>query len=307
MRTRYALAALFVAVVGGLILVRDAGYLGGRTEGGPLKLGLLDQGAFGRAAAGETLGAAGGIVMEADAEVRVASVEPVFLSPGLKFRAPRVGGNENCASCYPRRARPVVGSTLATRVGRVVFGLRARRPGVYFALGLEVDYRQGSRRFRYRDDQTLCLSVGRRNQCPFNYALPDDVEVAEAGGPSRFGAPLREGDGTDRGLRAVYPLVAGTRRPAFTLTNLTGETVAVRDVAITRVQGASFSVVPGAADPPAFRLAPRGSRRVRLDVAIKGCLDRGDAVGPRVSAEIDGRKTELPMSVGFEFRGRGCP
>lgn len=308
MRIRYGLAALFVGVVGGLILVRDAGYLGGRTDGGPLRLGLRGNGASASARPGQGAGIGGGIVLSGGEGVRVASAQPDFLSPGVRFRGPRVDAGGRCGSCpFPGRGRRVIGRTVTAADRVAVFGLQARRPGVYFALGLTVDYRRGSRRFRYRDDQTLCLSVGPRKRCTLDYALPDGAEVAEAGGPSAFGAPIRESDDPARPLRVVYPAVSAQRSPAFTLTNLTGRGVSVRDVAIARVQAGRFSVRPGAAEPAEIELEAHGSRRVRLSVTVTGCLPEGEAVGPGVSATVGGERTELPMSVGFEFRGRGCP
>lgn len=145
------------------------------------------------------------------------SVKPDFASPGLELRGPRADPSGRCGGCaFPRIARPVIGHTLTEKDRGVVFGLRARRPGVYFAFGLAVDYRRGSRRFRYHDDQTLCLSVGRRNRCSLDYVLPAGADVAEAGGPSRFGVALREADDPERPLEAVYPVATATRRPSFT-------------------------------------------------------------------------------------------
>lgn len=81
----------------------------------------------------------------------------------------------------------------------------------------------------------------------------------------------------------------------------------MRDVAIDRVASDDLHIVPGRTSPSAFKLAAHGSRRVRLALTVSGCLPKGDGVGPRVAAKVDGRAIELPMSVALEFRGRGCP
>lgn len=226
MRARYVVAAGFVAIVVVLIVVRDQGYLGGRADGGPLTIGA------GVAAAerkpDKTAGFGLGPALEGD-PVTIQSVRADFTSPGLNFRAARIppaagrGCETGCG--YPREGELFVESEY-DGTGDAVIGLRAMRPGVYYALGLITDYRRGIRRFRSYSGLQLCLAVGRAARCR-DVSLPD-AELAEIGGP---GGPRR-----------------------LTLTNLSRERIEVSDV----------TVRGGTVEPDGFGLRPGAGRTVRL-------------------------------------------
>ena len=241
MKVRYGLAAVFVAVVAALIAVRDAGYLGGRTPDGPLTLTVAGEATV---RPGETATFLARMRLDGG-PVQMQDIDPVFRSPGLTFRRPRIG--ERYARVNPR----VEGATL---VGDEIvgFGLRARRPGVYYVRGLTTDYRRGARRFRDEDDEVVCLAVGKRRACAPGFAVPD-VRLAEVGGPS------------------------GRRR--VTLTNLTRSTFEVSDIE-----------VPGGTSPESFTLQRGEAGTVRLAGCVDADVLRakidGDPVEVPLSAPL---------------------
>ena len=253
MRVRYAVAAGFVVVVVALIFIRDEGYLGGRTEGGPLTFtygGAQAQGAKAGRSYGFTLSP------RLDGEpVEIQAVRPDFASPGLDVRAARtVGVQAGCGGCaYPRRKGELfVGSEYAGG-GQARIGLRAKRNGTYYALGLIADYRRGFRRFRYYGPFDLCLAVGREAEC--GVASLPDADLAEIGGPGGAGR--------------------------ITLSNLSRKAIEVSDLA---VEG-------GTAEPDAFGLRPGAGRTVRLEGCdrvqeLRARVD-GEAVDVPMTAAVD--------------------
>lgn len=170
MRVRYGLAALFVGVVAALIAVRDLGYLGGRTDGGPLTVEYSDF----------------IVTTEVDGEpVEIQYARPRFISPGTRYRAPR----QSDGSRYRRSAELLVGT--AFDGGDAVFALEAEEPGFYYAVGFRVDYKRGLRRWRSDVDGTSCLVVRTKEPCP-EPVDPGDAPLAEIGGPSDYGS--KDGD-----------------------------------------------------------------------------------------------------------------
>lgn len=166
MRQRYAVAAGFVVVVAALILIRDEGYLGGRTDGGPLVFAIDADGSF-------------SYELDGDA-VSVQDVRFRVISPGMRFRGPAL---EDGAE--------LEGARLSVPVGEGRVRLRAREPGVYYLLGGTVDYRRGQRRFRARFGDA-CITVKVALECD-SYRGPADAAVAEIGGPSRYRGAEFEG------------------------------------------------------------------------------------------------------------------
>ncbi len=288
MRTRYLAAAGFVVMVSGLLGLRHAGYLGGRVAGGPVTVGLGGSAVSVTARPSQRRPVELPFALRGGA-VRMQKVEPDFVSPGLDVLGPRV----------PHVSR-LSGHLVTSRLRTVELGLRARRPGVYYAEGLTADYRRGQRRFRSHDDQQLCLSVGRRARCA-GYSVPSGAAVAEAGGPSNYGVRLR-GAGPGRGLEAPLPAGAGRRVIRLTLTNLTRRTVTVSDPEVPALVGSGLTVKPDGAAPRRLRLSPRAGRSVQLALRIAGCETPGDVLTVhRITAAVGGNRVEVPLSVALAF------
>jgi hypothetical protein len=253
---RYALAAAFVGVVAALIAVRDAGFLGGRADGGPLRVALEPDGAFSYELEGEP--------------VRVQDVRFRFVSPGATVIGPTLAGG-----------RLLEDAELEDAAGGGAVRLRARRRGVYYALDGTVDYRRGQRRFRTPIGRA-CVSVRLRADCSA-YDGPGDAEVAEMGGPARYG------EADFDGATAVFAADAAAVRLTLTSRRRGG-------LALARVRG-SDDVAVGASSPSTFRLRPLGSRSLFL--RLEGC-GRLEAL----RAEVDGDEQRIPLSVPIELR---CP
>ena len=194
MRARYGVAAAFaVAIVGGLIVLRDQGYLRGRVEGGPLRIASRRhrrrRAAPDRRASGSTLDAGGRRRASSSGCARGSS------RPGCDVLGPRRHGRRAAAVCAIARWPPAgtdarcAARRCATREPEALLGLRAERPGVYYVHGLVADYRRGQRRYRDREPQRLCVSTSRRQRCDSGYRadprggrrerLPVVVEVGE--------------------------------------------------------------------------------------------------------------------------------
>lgn len=255
MRVRYGLAAAFVALIGALLAVRDAGFLGGRADGGPLRFGVAVD---------------GGLRYELEGgPVRVQNVRFAFVSPGATVIGPSLAGGTLLED-----------ARLSDDEGRGAVRLRARRRGVYYALGGTVDYRRGQRRFRTRLGDA-CLAVRLRVEC----AAPDDpgdAPVVELGGHARY--PEARFDGAT----AIYEGRAGGARITLTSRRRGG-------VAVGGIEGTDGVEVRSS--PPEFRIAPLASRSVFL--RLRGC-GRLEAL----SAELDGDRESVPLSVPLELRCR---
>lgn len=264
MRTRALFAVAFVAAVSGLIALRDAGYLGGRHRGGPLRITVASsQPPLVR------------LVARLRTEsVRVQNVHVRVRSPGLSITGPRLADG-----------RPLEDGTL--RAGRtpLTLRLRARAPGTYYALGLVTDYRRGQRRFRDREAQSLCLSVGRRRRCDPAYAGPGPARVAEVGGPSRY-------PGARVDARTATYAKPGRYRVVITVKNLTRSVIEVSDIGLDR--SPDVTVTTGGA----FRLVPHGSHRVRMRLTARRC---GYATFDRLRADLDGERRSIPLSLALRL------
>ncbi len=295
MRARYLAAAGFVVAVSALLAIRHAGYLGGRVVGGPLEVGLGGSAVSVTARPSQVRFVMLPFALRGSG-VRMQEVEPDFVSPGLDVVGPRI----------PHQSR-LSGRPVTSRLRAVNLGLRARRPGVYYAEGLTADYRRGQRRFRYHDDQQLCLSVGRRARCAA-YAVPSGAAVAEAGGPSNYGVRLSAADPPRGGLEARIPAVPGRRSIRLTLTNLTHRTVTVSDPEIPAIGGSGLTVKPDGAAPHRFSLAPQAGRSVRLSMRIAGCETGGVSLTvSRITAGVGGERVDVPLSVALAFVSQpGC-
>ncbi len=264
LRARALFALAFVAGVCGLIALRDAGYLGGRHRGGPLRVTVIsDRPPVVRLAAH----------LKGDA-VRIQNVRVRVRSPGLSLAGPRLPDG-----------RALEDATL--RAGRtpLTLGLRALRPGTYYALGLITDYRRGQRRFRDREMQTLCLAVGRRRRCDPTYRGPGAARVAQMGGPSRY-------PGARVGTRAATYATPGTYRVRLTVANVTRSVIHVKDVGLDR----NPTVASGG--PAPFRLGPHGSHDVLLTLTMRAC---GRVTFRRLRARLDGDRKSIPLSLALRF------
>jgi len=271
---RYLFAAGFVAIVVTLIVLRDHGFLGGRELGGPLELTALDaERAVDR---GETVRFRVRTSLSVP-EVRVQNVRARIRSPELAV-AKSIDG------------RRLEDATLRKPIGPIRIALRASRPGLYYAIGLILDYRRGQRRFRDREAQVLCIAVQTRQRCDLNYRGPGDARVAQVGGPSRYGAAaFTEQD-------AIYD-DPGEHRLRVTISNRTGVAI---DVARLSLDANAPGVVLASARPAAFELGPHENRLVRLVVRYPAC---GDVAFDRLRAELDGERRSIPLSLPLHF---GC-
>ncbi len=208
MRVRYGLAALFVGVVAALIAVRDLGYLGGRTEGGPLTVEYSDFRV--------TTDVDGG-------PIEIQYARPRFISPGTRYRAPRLSDGRR----YDRMAVLLVGTGFDG--GDARFALKAEDPGFYYAVDFRIDYKRGLRRWRTDVAGTSCVAVGTKDPCP-EPIDPGDAPLAEIGGPSDYES--KDGDVditltnlTERGI--VVSGLEGARPDAFRLRSGAGRHVRV--------------------------------------------------------------------------------
>lgn len=196
MRARYGVAAAFVVVVAALIAVRDAGYLGGRAEGGPLEVQL--------AAGGELE-----YTLDGDA-VQVQDVGFSFVSPGATVIGPTLAGGQGLED-----------ARLTEPTGRGAVRLRARRRGVYYALSGTVDYRRGQRRFQ-AEMGDACTAVRLEATCA-GYDGPGEAQVAEIGGPSKYRGATFAGDtAVFEGRAAVRLTLANRRREAVEVARFGG-------------------------------------------------------------------------------------
>lgn len=208
MRARYGVAAVFVAVVVALIAVRDLGYLGGRTDGGPLAVAYEDF----------------AVSLEVDGgPVEIQYARPRFISPETRYRAPRMREG----SRYSRKAELLVGAGFDG--GEAIFRIDAEEPGFYYAVGFRIDYKRGLRRWRIDVDGTSCVVVGPQADCP-PPVDPGEAPLAEIGGPSDHGA--EDGDVditltnlTERGIEVTG--LEGARPDAFRLRSRAGRRVRV--------------------------------------------------------------------------------
>lgn len=214
MKVRYGLAAAFVGVVAALIAIRDLGYLGGRTDGGPLTIAHADF----------------GVTTELEGEpVEIQYARPRFISPGVRYRAARLV-DEGCDPCRYDRGAPLFVGPGYRGEGRPVFGLRAEERGFYYALGFRVDYRRGLRRYRIDVEGTTCLVVGTKAPCP-DPVDPGEAPLAEIGGPSDYrpaagAVELTLTNLTERGIEVTE--LAGARPSVFRLRSGAGRRVRVR-------------------------------------------------------------------------------
>jgi hypothetical protein len=271
---RWLFAAGFVALVVGLIVLRDHGYLGGRELGGPLELTAPD--AARAVDRGETVRFRVKTSLSVS-EVRVQNVRARIRSPELAV-AKSVAGH------------PLENAVLERPVEPIFIALRARRPGLYYAIGLILDYRRGERRFRDREAQVLCIAVQTRQRCDLDYQGPGDARVAQVGGPSRYrGAVFAEQE-----ARYGAP---GEHRIRLTISNRTGVPI---DVARLSLDANAPGVALALAQPAAFELGPHEHRLVRLTVRMPAC---GDVRFGRLRAQLDGDKRSIPLSLPLRF---GC-
>lgn len=264
MRTRAAFALAFVAAVSGLIALRDAGYLGGRHRGGPLRITLVSD-------TPPTVRLAARL---SGKPVRVQNVRVRVRSPGLSLRGPRL-----------LDGRPLEDAALRDRRTPLTLGLRARAPGTYYAFGLITDYRRGQRRYRDKEAQTLCLAVGRRRRCDPTYDGPGAARVAQVGGPSRY-------PGARVDARTATYSRRGTYDVAVTISNQTRSVIDVSRVALD-----PSPHMTGVGDGT-FRLTPHGSHIVRLTLTAKKC---GYATFRRLRADLDGKRRSIPLSLSLRL------
>ena len=286
MRVRLLLALVFVAVVGALIALRDQGYLGGRVPGGPFRIGtdIVSVPAERRQIVAFGLSGA----LKGD-PVRIQGVRPRVVSPELGVLGPDVAARCSGECKYdrwppPGSTGPLEDATVRDDVSFASMGLRAPRPGLYYALGLTVDYRRGQRRFRDRESQRLCIEVATRAKCDSDYRGPGRARVAQVGGPSRYpGARLTAS-------AATYART-GEYRLRVTLANQTRSAIEVGDVAL---DGNRAGTAITETEPDAFRLTPHGFRVVVLHLSVPRC---GGVPFPRLRAKLDGRLRSIPLSL----------
>jgi hypothetical protein len=278
MRARLLFALGFVVLVSALIVARDEGFLGGRELGGPLHLRLPDgaqrveRGQPARFRMGGSL---------AGSAVRVQNVRPRFASPELAVDA-RVGG------------RPLEDSTLAPvdpgstdDIPAVVFTLRAPRAGLYYAVGMVVDYRRGQRRFRDREPQRLCIAVHTHERCDPNYDGPGEAHVAQVGGPSRYsGARLSE-------AHALYR-APGSYVAHVTIVNRTRSAIDVSRVGLDRNPAVRLTAT-------AIHLSPRSARGLALHLTAGRCGRGRRFTFDRLRADLDGDRRSIALSLPLAF------
>jgi hypothetical protein len=283
MRYRVAFAVAFVALVGGLIALRDHGFIGGRQLGGPLELVAADGSRVTKRTRPARFRITGTLDVRA---VRVQNVRPRAVSPELELDATAGGRPLEDATLSP--ADPGSAPDLAP----IRVTLRAQRAGLYYALGLIVDYRRGQRRFRDRESQLLCIAVQTKQQCDPSYGGPGDARVAQVGGPSRY--PRSELSMTE----AAYTK-PGDYRLRVTVANQTRSAIAVSSIAF---DGNDLGVELTSSAPESFRLPPHGYRVVRLRARLPECRP-SSVTFTRLRAKLDGERRSIPLSLPLEF---GC-
>jgi hypothetical protein len=210
-------------------------------------------------------------------DVRVQNVRARIRSPELAV-AKSVAGH------------PLENSVLERPVDPFFIALRARRPGLYYAIGLILDYRRGERRFRDREAQVLCIAVQTRQRCDLDYQGPGDARVAQVGGPSRYPGAVF----TEQEARYNDP---GEHRVRLTISNRTGVAI---DVARLSLDANGLGVALASAEPAAFDLGPHEHRLVKLTVRMPAC---GNVRFGRLRAQLDGDKRSIPLSLPLRF---GC-
>lgn len=271
MRYRALVAIAFVVVVGALIVLRDQGYLGGRLRGGPLRVGTGHDARRAEKLAIVTFPLGADLAGD---PVRVQNVRVRLRSPGLRVHGPDLGTGGSLEDATLRRPVPPV------RIG-----LQAEAPGVYYALGLITDYRRGQRRYRDREAQTLCISIGPRQRCNLGYRGPGAARVAQVGGPARYrGAELSPRTATYAG--------PGTYRVRLTIANQTRSVIEVAKVGLDRDPGVT------ATGPEPFVLRPHAYREIGLTLAARAC---GARRFDRLRADLDGERRSIPLSLPLRF------
>jgi hypothetical protein len=278
-RGRLLFALGFVVVVVALILLRDRGYLGGRQLGGPLQIGAGGVALVARP--GEAAFAPLGGRLSGGS-VQVQNVRPRVVSPELEVIGPRL-----------EQGGPLEGSSLESGAFAAKLGLRAQRAGFYYAIGLITDYRRGQRRFRDREDQSVCIAIRMKAHCDPGYEGPGDARVAQVGGPSRYRHARLQPD------RARYekPGPYGLR---LTVANQTRSAI---DVADLRLDDNALDVEVTTAEPTSFHLPPHGYRVVKIHLRFPACKAFALTFS-RLRARLDGEKRSIPLSLPLEF---GCP
>jgi hypothetical protein len=294
MRTRLLFALAFVVLVSALIVVRDLGFLGGRERGGPLTFGAAGVGMAMKPGRVARFGL--GVKLDGG-PVRVQNVRPRVWSPEVDILGPTVS-ERSIGAARARRwpppwaVTPLEDATLRGPAPAALMGLRAKRPGIYYALGLRVDYRRGQRRFRRSVGQLLCISVGKGQECDIGYHGPGDARVAQLGGPSRYpGATLTP-------TTASYG-EAGEYRLQLTVANQTRSVIDVSDVALDRN---GLGVVLDRSRPIDFHLSAHGYQVLRLRVRVPACRPFGITFD-RLRAKLDGERRSIPLSLPLHF---GC-
>lgn len=291
-RARVLFALVFVGLVGGLMALRGEGYLGGRAKGGPLRIGTAGVSATATAGRIYAFGLDGTLAGD---PVRVQNVRSLVVSPELEVLGPNVYSG-TCGACRtgswpPADATgPLEDATLREATPRSIMGLRAQRAGIYYALGLVVDYRRGQRRYRDREPQRLCISISRRQRCDLDYRGPGAARVAQVGGPARYpGARVTEEAATYRG--------PGQYRLRITLANQTRSVIDASEIAFDPNRS-GIAVV--ATEPEDVRLSPHGFEVVRLRLSVPGqCA--GTTSAARLRAKLDGDRRSIPLSLPLRF------
>jgi hypothetical protein len=310
MRGRYGVAAVFAAALALVLILRHEGYLHGRVEGGPLT--LSGGGAGATVKPGRTVAFGLDVKVDGDA-VEVQSVKGEFVSPGLRLLGPRRSAKP-CGACVVRHWPPA-GST-PLRDGEVrgatpaLLGARAPQRGIYYVRNLVALYNRGAKSYRRTVGADFCVVVARtrrRLACPLSYQPPRRATVAEAGGPSRYGVPVRVA-AADTRARATYPARTGTRTVGITLTNLTDIQRAVSGLG-AEVDSDGAQVTIRQVQPERVVIQPHDGRRIRLEIVIEGC-STGDGVAATVG-QLHGQVGQdlgvVPLSVALAFSApRAC-
>jgi hypothetical protein len=295
MKWRVAAAVAFVAVVGALIVLRDHGYLGGRESGGPFAIHTAGVTSTARLDEVRGFGIDGQLkgkpIDIQNVRVRIASPELKVLGPNLSL--------SRCGACPiphwpPLASRPLEGAHLDVASPRALIGLRAERPGLYYALGLITDYRRGQRRYRDREAQLLCISVHTQQQCNGAYAGPGAARVAQVGGPSRY-------PGARFSVTSATYKAPGDYAIRMTISNRTRSAIDVAKIALD-ANGLGATI---ASDPAAFHLAPHGFQTVRLQLTATKCTTGGVATLSRLRADLDKAKRSIPLSLPIVMRCDG--
>jgi hypothetical protein len=277
LRARLLFALGFVLVVSALIVLRDKGLLGGREDGGPLRIATAHVGKSAKPGEAVRFDLDGTLQGR---PVRVQNVRSRIVSPELVVLGPTIGG------------RQLEDATLSGATQRAAMSLRAERPGLYYALGLIVDYRRGQRRFREREPQSLCIAVRTGARCNLGYRGPHDARVAQVGGPSRYRRARLTASAAHYDAPGEYALL-------LTLANQTRSAIDVSDLAFDR-NGLGVAIT--SAEPADFELAPHGYRVVRLRARLPACRPF-HTIFDRLRARLDGERRSIPLSLALDF---GC-